>query len=356
MSKLKPIERQKVIKMLKSGFNIKETIETLNISNQDLYQTRKTVNSFDKEILEITRKDLTLNEREKVIVLLKSGKNLNEIFKLLNINSSKHYNTLRKNKTYSKQVIKSKRIFELSEQTRFIKKLTKNKGDLKKTFLDTSISRNDFNRWRNKEEDFNMRLLPFKNIKIKVVPNRLVPKELMFTKIEKGVLYNGKEVVGRFCQQCRTIKPIRFFYVNNNDKETKSNPICIDCTSFNTVKRKRERHGVLRKDKIVKKINSNSNTTHRRCTKCGEIKHLKEFDKLYLGIHVCKKCIKNKPNFNPNKNGEYFKGVKVRWFNKYGFVSHKMCGNCKTKKPLEDFTINNHNHLDGRGRYCKECR
>lgn len=356
MKTFNPSQRKSLIKLLNSGFSIKDSLKLLNTNYSVFNNTKKTIKSFDSKIQEILRKDLNKSQRQNIISLLKVGKNINEILTSLNIPPKNHRFTLKKNKTYSKQIEKSKRIFELQQQTYLIKTLRKFKGDLMKSLDHTNIPSYVFNKWRNVEEDFNLRLIPFKNIKIKIVPKRLVPKELIFTKIEKGVLYNGKEVVGRFCQQCRTIKPIRFFYVNNNDKDTKSTPICIDCTSINNVQRTRKRHGVLRKGVVVKKINSNSNTTHRRCTHCGEHKHLKEFDKLYLGIHVCNKCFKKEPNFNPNRRGEFYKGVKVRWFDKYGFVSHKLCKNCRTKKPLDDFTKNNLNRLDGRGRYCVECR
>ena len=356
MKTITPNKRQKVIKMLKSKFSLKETLTTLNIKLSTLNNTRKTIKSFDLKLNEITRKDLNKNERDTIISLLKVGKDLMEILKSLDIPYQYHLYTINKNKTYSRQIEKSKRIFELQQQTYLIKTLKKFNGDIKKSLSHTNISRSTYYKWRNNEEDFNIRLFPYKNIKIKVIPTRLVPNDLIFTKLEKGVLYDGKEVVGRFCQKCRKIKPIRHFYVNNKDIKTKSTPICIDCVSINEVKRKRERHGVLRNDKIVKRINSNSNTTHRRCTKCDKIKHLKEFDKLYLGIHVCNKCFKFKPNFNPNRTGELYKGEIVRWFDKNNFVSHKRCSKCEDKRPLKDFTKNNNNRLDGRGIVCVTCR
>lgn len=356
MKKLNPSERKKIINLLGSGLTIKETLSTLNLTNFSFNDTRKLVQSFDSEIKELQRKDLNKVQRENIVSLLKVGKKLNEVLSSLNIPYQKHKNSIDKNNSYKKLIEKSKRVYELQQQTYLIKTLKKFKGDLKKSLEHTNIPNYIFNKWRNREEDFNLRLIPFKNIKIKIVSEKLVPKDLMFTKVENGVLYNGKKIIGRFCQSCRTIKPISFFYVNNNDKKTKSTSNCIDCISISTVKRTRNRHGVLRKGIVVKEINSNSNTTHRRCTHCEKKKHLKEFDKLYLGIHVCNKCFKNKPNFNPNRRGEFYKSIKVRWFDNYGYVSHKTCSSCRTKKPLSDFTKNNLNRLDGRGRYCKECR
>jgi len=355
MKKLTISERKRILNLFSSGMTQKEVLSTLSITYSQFKFTKNSIKSFNNDINEVRRNDLSIAQKDSVLTLIRAGKEIKECLIILKIPHKNHLQTLKKNKTYKKNIEKSKRIYELQQQTHLIKTLRKFKGDVKKSLSHLNIKRNKFYKWKN-EEDFNNRLFPFPNIKINKVPSKLYPKDLEFTRVEKGVFYNGREIVGRFCQVCRTVKPINFFYVNNNDTKTKSTSNCIDCISLKEESKLRNRHGLIRKGRHVKKINSNSNTTHRRCTHCDKFKHLKEFDKLYLGIHVCNKCFKLDSSYNPQKRGEFYKGEKVRWFDKFNFVTHKRCSKCKMKRPLNDYSKNNHNRLDGRGLFCVSCR
>lgn len=86
------------------------------------------------------------------------------------------------------------------------------------------------------------------------------------------------------------------------------------------------------------------------CTKCRESKEAKDFYKLTKspdGLQTwCKVCMNE--NYDKNKNKRLHQGPSI-------FRNDKVCCDCNTRKPINQFHVKRGHSADGYGSYCKPC-
>lgn len=190
-----------------------------------------------------------------------------------------------------------------------------------------------------------------------------IPKEIKdFIKYsdryQKKLYDVNKKIVFKYCGDCGEHKKWTHFYSNGKNKLS---TYCISCT--------RRRKGLIpgsgRRGEFYKgeqrfKVNENGNKTHIKCTTCGEFKKVKEFNYLYRSSSVCKSCFVEIPNNVLTRKGEFRiidgKRVQVRIYDDKTFiVKEKRCNDCEEFKPIDEFTRNTNNKIDGRDGRCKSC-
>ena len=352
-------QKKSILKLLDTNFKLKEILDTLNISYSSYLNSLKSDIKFKTEItsLKEKKKYLNDNEIENVINLYYQEGDIKRTLKKLNLSYSKHLRTKNTSKKYLKRLSKIKEDRKIREQRQFLNLFIENQN-LKETLLKTKTSKYKFKYWLN-QNSFKEKLLKIKPIQLNKKPPKKgykkPPKEFKGTNRKGNVFYKSGKIVGYICNTCSKVLPINHYYLNRNS-DTGYMKNCIDCYSSKQLKKTPDRRGEFRKGKKIKIFNSIGNLTHRRCTNCEDLKPLNEFDNLYNKVHVCKDCYKIKPNFHPNKKGEFDKnGNQIRVYDQNFFVIKKVCNNCGKMKNLNEFHKNNNNRIDGRVSKCKDC-
>lgn len=361
MNKTILLDKQKksILKLLDSNVQLKEILDTLDLSYSSYLNTLKSDIKFKKEILSIREKKKYLNDNdiENIINLYYQDGDIKRTLKKLNLSYLKHLRTKKVSKKYKKKLFKIKEERNKREQLLFLEIYRENLN-LSETLLKTKTTKYKFKYWLS-QNSFKKKLLIIKPIQLNKKPlkkgYKIPPKGFKGTNRKGSVFYKSGKVVGYICNNCSMVLPINNFYLNKSSN-TGYMKTCIGCYSSKYLKKIPDRRGEFRKGKRIITHNSIGNVTHRRCTNCDNLKPLNEFDKLYNKIHVCKDCFQLIPNFHPDKRGEFDKnGNQIRIYNKLLYVIKKVCNSCGKMKDLNDFHKNNNNRIDGRVGKCKDC-
>lgn len=190
-----------------------------------------------------------------------------------------------------------------------------------------------------------------------------IPKEIKdFIKYsdryQKKLYDVNKKIIFKYCGNCGEHKKWNHFYSNGKNKLS---TYCVSCTRIKKgLESGSGRRGEFYKGEQRFKVNEKGNVVERKCTTCGEFKKVKEFNYLYRSSSVCKSCFVETPNNVLTRKGEYRiidgKRVQVRIYDDKTFiVKEKRCNDCEEFKPIDEFTRNTNNKIDGRVGRCKSC-
>jgi hypothetical protein len=304
-----------------------------------------------------------------LLSLLETGKSIKECLQIIGF--SYHYHTKYKNQNsvYREEFEESVKIGKDFVKYNFLKKLKSNKSNLNKTLRDFSISNATVYNWKKNDSVFELQFnLLLKELKVVKLNNhrrgRDVEVPVIYSKYEEQnngrrlyeKLPNGElELVYKYCSGCNKHLYVSNFHKNTNSKDGIVNR-CIDCSTKKRLNHSPRRRGEYYKGEKIKKFNSLGSVTERRCTQCKEFKPIKKFNYLYRSTSVCETCFKILPNSkNLKPKGQFYKGVQIRYFDKNMYVIRKKCSECNIVRPINSFSKNNSNKLDGRVGKCKIC-
>ena len=102
MKKLTISERKRILNLFSSGMTQKEVLSTLSITYSQFKFTKNSIKSFNNDINEVRRNDLSIAQKDSVLTLIRAGKEIKECLIILKIPHKNHLQTLKKNKTYKR--------------------------------------------------------------------------------------------------------------------------------------------------------------------------------------------------------------------------------------------------------------
>lgn len=309
------------------------------------------------------------SKKTLLLSLLQTGKSIKECLKTIGFTPYYHTRLKKDSVDYKRKYEESVEIGKNFERYNFLKKLKSNKSNLNKTLRDFSISYATVYNWKKNDSVFELQLnLLLKELKVVKFNNhrrgRDVEVPVVYSKYEEQ--NNGRrlyektpsgdlELVYKYCSGCNKHLHVSNYHKNTNSKDGVVNR-CIDCSTKKRLNHSPRRRGEYYKKEKIKKFNSLGSVTERRCTRCKEFKPIKKFNYLYRSTSVCETCFKILPNSkNLKPKGQFYKGVQIRYFDKNMYIVEKRCSECKIVRPINSFSKNNSNKLDGRVGKCKTC-